>query len=1078
MIRGLIDFALNNRWLVLGASLLLFGWGAISFHNLPVEAYPDVANNYVQVITQWPGRAAEEVEQQVTTPIEIQMAGIPHMSHLRSTSLAGLSSVTMVFDDDSVNKDNRDQVFQRLGQVVLPAGLQPQMGTDWSPVGQIYWYTLRSTNPAYDSMELKSLQDWKLEKEFKSVPGVVDVATFGGQTREYQIRVDPDKLIAYGLSISQVEQQLANNNQNAGGSFIEQGQQQVNVREVGLFNNVHDIEDTVVKTQAGAAIRVKDIATVEQGAKIRLGQIGKTCRFGATPPPESGASFSASDPCVDHADKPGSKQSIHHEDGKLIDNDDVVEGILLLQKGVDSDGVLESIHQKVDELNNRVLPPGVKIVPFLDRSELLHYTTHTVLHNLTEGIILVVVVLFLFLGNARGAIIVALTIPFALLFAAICLNLLHIPANLLSLGALDFGMVVDGSVVMVENIVRHLSHQRKDTLSPSQQIREASHEVQRPVFFARGMIIAAYLPIFTLQAVEGRLFKPMAWMVSFALLGALIFSLLLAPVLSSLLFPNGATEWENPVMTWLIVRYRQSVTWAIEHRVVVLSLTGAALGLAFFLGFSGAIGSEFLPHLDEGSIWVRGTLAPSVGPTESLRVMNESRLRLSAFPEVYKVVSQTGRPDDGTDTTGFFNTEYFVDLKPKADWRPVFKQNKEELISAMERELDKTPGVQWSFSQPISDNVEEAVSGVKGELAIKIYGDDLKTLETKGDEIVSVMSKVRGVQDLGLFRVIGQPNLNYTVNRVAAARFGINVVDVQDAIQTAVGGNAVSQVLDKEARYDVVVRYLPKYRDTEEAISNIRLLSPSGERVSLAQLTTVTTQDGAEEIYREAGQRYVAIKYSVRDRDLGSTVEEAIKKVDEQVKLPPGYKIDWAGEYESQKRSSRRLMLVLPITIIVIFLLLYTMFHSGKWATLILINVSMAPLGGLLALFLTRTNFSVSSGVGFLALFGVSVQVGVIMLEYINQMRVRGHSIEEAAIEGAVLRLRPIMMTMLVATLGLLPAATSHGIGSDSQRPFAIVIVGGLVGALLISVFLLPTLYVWIARPNDVLPTPETEFEN
>ncbi len=578
MIRGLIDFALNNRWLVLGASLILFAWGGISFHNLPVEAYPDVANNYVQVITQWPGRAAEEVEQQVTTPIEIQMAGIPHMSHLRSTSLAGLSSVTMVFDDDSVNKDNRDQVFQRLGQVVLPAGLQPQMGSDWSPVGQIYWYTLRSTNPAYDSMELKSLQDWKLEKEFKSVPGVVDVSSFGGATREYQIRIDPDKLIAYGLSISQVEQQLANNNQNAGGSFIEQGQQQVNVREVGLFTNVHDIEETVLKTQAGAAIRVKDIATVEQGPKIRLGQIGKTCRGGDTPPAESGASFSATDPCVDHAEKPGAKHAIRHVDGKLIDNDDVVEGILLLQKGVDSDGVLEGIHKKVNELNDHVLPPGVKIIPFLDRSELLHYTTHTVLHNLTEGIILVVVILFLFLGNARGAIIVALTIPFALLFAAICLNLLHIPANLLSLGALDFGMVVDGSVVMVENIVRHLSHQRKDSLSPANQIREASHEVQRPVFFARGMIITAYLPIFTLQAVEGRLFKPMAWMVSFALLGALIFSLLLAPVLSSLLFPNGATEWKNPVMTWLTDRYRLAVRWAVEHRTVTLSFTGVALG--------------------------------------------------------------------------------------------------------------------------------------------------------------------------------------------------------------------------------------------------------------------------------------------------------------------------------------------------------------------------------------------------------------------------------------------------------------------------------------------------------------------
>jgi heavy metal efflux system protein len=1080
MIRGLVDFALNNRWLVLGAAILLFAWGIISFHNLPVEAYPDVANNYVQIITQWPGRAAEEVEQQITIPIEIQMAGIPHMQHLRSTSLAGLSSIMLIFDDDSNNDWNREKALERLGQVTLPNGLQPQIGTDYSPVGQIYWYTLRSTNPAYDNMDLKSLEDWTLEKQFKSVPGVVDVSSFGGMTREYQIRVDPDKLVSYGLSIGQVEQQIANNNINAGGNFIEAGSQQINVREVGLYRNVHDIEETVLKTQAGTALRVKDIATVAQGPKIRLGRLAKMCRFGATPAAESDPTSGPTDPCVEHLDKQGKPIIIQKEDGKLIDNDDVVEGVVLLQKGDDSDQVLEGIHKKVAELNNGILPPGVKIVPFLDRSDLLRYTTHTVLHNLTEGIILVVIILFLFLGNARGAFIVALTIPFALLFASICLDLRHIPANLLSLGALDFGMVVDGAVVMVENIVRHLSHSRdrREMKSPSEQIREAAHEVQRPVFYAIGIIITAYLPIFTLQAVEGRLFKPMAWTVAFALLGALIFSMLIAPVLSSLLFPKGASEWQNPVMTWLTTHYRRSAKWAIEHRFVTLGVAAFALILSGYLGMSGIIGSEFLPHLDEGAIWVRGTLAPSTGPTESVRIMDEARLKLSSFPEVTKVTSQTGRPDDGTDTTGYFNTEYFVDLKPKEEWRSVFKKNKDELIAAMDRELEKTPGVIWNFSQPISDNVEEAVSGVKGELAVKIYGDDLRTLEEKGNQIVSIMGQIKGVQDLGLFRVIGQPNLNYTVNREAAARFGINVADVQDAIQTAVGGNAVTQLLQGEARYDVVIRYLPQYRNTQEAIDNIRLLSPSGERVSLSQLTTVKTEDGAEEVYREGGQRYVAIKYSVRDRDLGSTVEEAIAKVNKQVQLPPGYKIDWAGEYESQKRSSRRLLIVLPITIILIFVILYTMFKSGKWALLILANVSMAPIGGLLALLLTRTNFSVSSGVGFLALFGVSVQTGVIMLEYINQLRARGKSIEDSAIEGAVLRLRPIMMTMLVATLGLLPAATSHGIGSDSQRPFAIVIVGGLIGALVISVFLLPTLYVWIARPQDVLPVPETEFEN
>jgi len=1078
MIRKLVDFSLNNRWMVLGIAVMLFAWGVISFHNLPVEAYPDVANNYVQIITQWPGRAAEEIEQQVTIPLEIQMAGIPHMTHLRSTSLAGISSLSLIFDDDSVNDWNREKVLERLSQVTLPTGIQPQIGTDWSPVGQIYWYTLRSTNPLYDNMDLKSLEDWTIEKQLKSVPGVVDDSSFGGMTREYQVRIDPDKLVSYGLSIGQVEQQLANNNINAGGSFIEQGQQQINIREVGLYRNVHDIEETVLKTQTGTALRVKDIATVAQGPKIRLGQIGKACRFGVLPESDPPSSWGATDPCIDHQDKPGSTKAIHREDGKIVDDGDVVEGIVALQKGDDSEFALAGIHKKVDELNTRILPPGVKIVPFLDRSDLLHYTTHTVLHNLTEGIILVVIILFLFLGNVRGALIVSLTIPFSLLFASICLDLRHIPANLLSLGALDFGMVVDGAVVMVENIVRHLSHQRKDSLTPTEQIREAAHEVQRPVFYAIGIIITAYLPIFTLQAVEGRLFQPMAWTVAFALLGALIFSIIIAPVLASLLFPNGASEWHNPIMEWLTDRYRHAVRWAIEHRGITFSGAGFALFLALFLGLSGVIGSEFLPHLDEGAIWVRGTLAPSTGPTESLRIMNQARIVLSSFPEVTQVVSQTGRPDDGTDVTGFFNTEYFVDLKPKEAWRPAFAKNKEELIGAMDRELEKMPGVIWNFSQPISDNVEEAVSGVKGELAVKIYGDDLKTLEAKGDQIVSIMSKIQGVSDLGLFRVIGQPNLNYTVNRQAAARFGINVADVQDAIQTAVGGNAVSQVLQGEARYDLVLRYLPKYRDTQEAIDNIRLVSPSGERVSLAQLTTVSMEDGAETISREGGQRFVAIKYSVRNRDLGSTVEEAIKKVNDQVKLPPGYKIDWAGEYESQKRSSRRLMLVLPVTILIIFIILYSMFHSGKWAGLILINVSMAPVGGLLALLFTHTNFSVSSGVGFLALFGVSVQTGVIMLEYINQMRVRGHSIEESAIEGAVLRLRPIMMTMLVATLGLLPAATSHGIGSDSQRPFAMVIVGGLIGALCISVFLLPTLYVWIARPDDVLPTPETEFEN
>ena len=1038
--------------------VVIIAWGIFSFRNLPIEAYPDVANNYVQIITQWPGRSAEEIERQVTVPVEIQMAGIPHLTHLRSTTLAGLSSLMLIFDDDSTSDVNREHVLERLSLVSLPANLVPQMGTDWSPVGQIYWFTLESTNPSYDVMEKKALEDWFIEKSFKGVKGVVDVASFGGPTKEYQIRLDPEKLVSYGLSISQVENQIANNNTNGGGSFIEQGSQQINVQSLGLFTSVQDIENTVVKNSNGAAIKIKDIATVAQGPKIRLGQVGKTSKPYAI---------------ID------GKQV--YDDSKIVDNPDTVERIALLQKGSDSDPVLLGIHEEVDNLNNRILPKGVKVVPFLDRSDLVKYTMDTVEHNLTAGVLLVSIILFLFLGNVRGAIIVALTIPFSLLFASICLDLSHIPANLLSLGALDFGMIVDGAVVMIENIVRHLSL-HEGTHTPAQCIREAAHEVQRPVFYTIAIIITAYLPIFTLQAVEGRLFKPMAWTVAFALLGALTFSIIIAPVLASLLFSKGAKEWHNPVMQWLKSRYRVAVRSAIENRYITVGIAAVLFAIAIYLAVGGPIGSEFLPHLDEGAIWVRGTLPPSEGPTASIDFTNKARLVMASFPEVTQVVSQTGRPDDGNDTTGFFNTEYFVDLKRKQQWRPVFHQNKEALIAAMNTELSKFPGVIWNFSQPISDNMEEVVSGVKGELAVKLYGDSLRTLEKTADEVQAQMATVKGIEDLGVFRIIGQPNLNYTVDRDAAARWGINVADVQDAVQTAVGANVLTQVQQGEARFDVTLRYQQQYRDTREAIENVRLLAPSGERVSFAQLTKISTDDGAEEIYREGGQRYIAIKYSVRGRDLGSTVEEAIGKVNRNVKLPAGYHTEWAGEYESQKRADKRMDIVIPITVLVIFLILYTMFRSAKWAMLILVSVIMASIGGPLALFITHTNFSVSSAVGFLALFGVSVQTGVIMLEYINQLRARRKGLEEptrehivgAAIQGAVLRLRPIMMTMLVATLGLLPAALSHAIGSDSQRPFAIVIVGGLLANLVIGVFLLPTLYVWMAREDDILPAVET----
>jgi cobalt-zinc-cadmium resistance protein CzcA len=855
-----------------------------------------------------------------------------------------------------------------------------------------------------------------------------------------------------------VEQQLANNNVNAGGSFVEEGLQQLNVRALGLYRNVQDIENTVLTTSNGAPVRVKDIAVVDWGPRIRLGHMAR-------------------------AD--------HRPDGVIVDEPDVIQGGVLMRKGAEEGPTLEGIHKKVNELNNHILPEGVKVISMLDRSDLLHYTLHTVLHNLGEGMILVTIILLLFLGNVRAALIVAVTIPFSLLFSSIFLNLSHVPANLISLGALDFGMIVDGAVVMVENIVRHLSrgfgsgngngaqqngqsNGRQTRPRPvSAVIREACHEVQRPVFYAIAIIITAYMPIFTLQRVEGRLFRPMAWTVAFALLGAMTFSILIAPVLCAIFFRNGVIEWRNPAMEFLKKRYRNGLKWAVEHRWFTVGVGLASLAVALFLTFSGIIGSEFLPHLDEGAIWARGEMANSIGETEGTRFAQQSRYIFASFPEVTKVVSQSGAPDDGTDTGGFGNTEYFVGLKPKDQWRPIFHQNKEELIAAMDREVEKHPGAFWNFSQPIEDNVDESLTGTKGGLAAKLYGPDLDVLEEKGEEIKDVMASIDGIKDLGIQRDTGQPNIDLTVDRQAAARFGINVADIQDAIQTAVGGNPVSQVLQGEAVYNVVVRYQKPYRDTKEAIQNIRLLSPSGERVSLAQLTKVQVRDDAYDIYREGGSRYVAIRFEVRGRDLGTTVKEAIDKIARNVEIPRGYHLEWSGEYDSEKRAESRLLIILPLTIFLIFIILYSMFRSFKWGLLILANVAMAPIGGLLALLVTGTFFSVSSGVGFLALFGVSVQTGVIMLEYINQLRARGYTVTDAAVEGAVLRLRPIMMTMLVATLGLLPAAMSHAIGSDSQRPFAIVIVGGLMTSLALSIFLLPTLYVWVARDGDKLPEPE-----
>src|ERR1700751_320230 len=680
MIRKAIDFALANPLLVLGGALVLFVWGIISFHSLPIEAYPDVADTYAQVITQWPGHAAEEVEQQITLPLEVELNGVAHLTHLRSVSLMGLSVITIIYDDDIPTFNARREVLDRLQNVTLPAGVTTGIGPDYSPIGQIMFYTLTSTNPKYDVMELKALNDWFVVNQLKSVPNIVDVNPFGGPTREYQIQLDPTKLVSYGLALPQIEQALIANNINAGGGFIERGQQALNVRAVGLMQTTDDIGATVVKVQNGTPVRVRDLGNGVQAPKVRLGQLGKTIR---------------------------------KKDGTIINDDDVVEGIVLLRKGAVAETTLQSLHDKIAQLNGidgkpGLLPVGVKLEPHLDRSELMHHTTHTVLRNLTDGVLLVTLVLFLFLGNVRSALIVAITIPFSLLFAAILLALRHIPANLLSLGALDFGMVVDGSVLMVENILRHTSFgNTKKTFMETISI--AAHEVQRPVFFARVIIIVSYLAIFTLQRVEGRLFSPMAWTVAFALLGALVFDLFIAPVLCNHFFSRELKEWRNPVLEWLNRNYGRALDWCFEHIKFTLGMGLLALAAMLFFALSGIIGSEFLPHLDEGAIWVRGTLAPSTGPSSSIAMAKGVRIMLAGFPEVRQVVSQVGRPDDGSDASGFYNTEFFVDLHPRDEWRSQFHNNKNELIAEFDYELQRFPGVDWNFSQPISDNVEEAV---------------------------------------------------------------------------------------------------------------------------------------------------------------------------------------------------------------------------------------------------------------------------------------------------------------------------------------------------------------------------------
>ncbi len=921
--------------------------------------------------------------------------------------------------------------MERIAAADIPSTVQPTLSPLASATGEIYRYSLTGA----PLMTLKTIEDWTLERTFKSIPGVADVNSFGGLVKQYQVLIDPSRLKAYDVTLKNVSDALTAANANAGGSYIERGSEEYVVRGVGLLRDARDVENVVVTTRSGTPLCVRDVATVRVGYQPRLGKVG--WRLGGT--------------------------------GRDKDVDDAVEGIILLRRGENPDPVLKAINDKVKELNSGQLPPGVRILTFIDRTDLVHVTSHTVEKNLVEGVLLVVFVLFLLLGNVKAATITALTIPFSLLFAFSCMNMVHVPANLISLGAVDFGILVNGAVIMVENIYRRLASRAPDEKTMHCVLR-ATSEVQSEIAFTTVIIIMAYLPLFTMQSVEHKMFAPMAYTLGFALFGSLLMALLIAPILCAMLLRGNLVDRENRVLSLLKTRYRRALRWSLDNPMPVVA-GGAGLLLIAGLVLP-MLGTEFLPHLDEGNLWIRATMPTTISYSESARLIPRLRDVMASFQPVRLIVSQLGRPDDGTDATGFYNAEFLVDLKDRSQWRGF--KSKDELVDRMNDRLSQIPGVSFNFSQNIEDNVEEAVTGVKGELAVKLFGDDLDTLESKAQEIQSVMAAIPGVVDLDTFKETGEPQVQVRVDRAKIARYGINVQDVQDVVETAIGGKAVTQLLDGEKRFDVVTRFSPEARCDVEQIRNITVSTPDDQRIPLAQLADIRTERGAAFIYREANHRFIAIKFGVRGRDIGGVVAEAQRRVNRAVSLPPGYHTEWGGEFESMQRAQARLMLIVPITLLLIFLILFTLFNAVSRALIVMLNVPIAVAGGIIALYLTHFHLSVSACVGFIALFGVAVQNGVIMVSHFEQLRAQGTEMRDAIIEGAGTRMRPVLMTALLASIGLIPAALSTGIGSDLQKPLAIAIIGGLVLDVIAgTLFALPVLYSLMARP--ILDT-ETEL--
>ena len=1026
MINRIIFLSIRHRVSVLIVAFLLLLWGAYSFRQLPIEAYPDVMNTQVIVITQWPGHAAEEIEKQVTIPIEISLYAVPHVSSMRSRSLFGLSAIYLTFEDGVDDYFAREQVSENLSQAAVPTGLQPSMQPMESAAGEVMRYIVTGNVPL---KKLKEIQDWTLNREFLSVPGVVDTAIFGGTTKEYQIQLDRRKLDNYGITVAQVEQAITNSNSNGGGNYIARGSENYVIRGIGLLKDTHDIGQVVVAERSGAPIHVKDIGIVRNSYLPRLGKIG--IKIGNGGP----------------------------------DVDDVAMSTLVMRRYENAGQVLDGIHKKIDQLNSEILPKGVKVVPFIDRTDLIHVTTHTVEHNLLEGVALVVCVLFLFLGNVRTAIIVATTIPFALLWAFSLMNLIHVPANLISLGAIDFGVIVNGTVILVENIFRHL-HSRGDK-SMSATILAAAREVDSELFFTTVIIIAAYIPLFTMQSVEQKIFSPMAYTTALALLGSLLMAMIIAPALCYLFLRGRIVDKERRWLTWLTNRYRKDLATALRHPWVILAIGAAVVIQAGFV--LPLLGTEFLPHLDEGNIYLRASLPQTISFPESAHITAKIRGVVASFQPVDLVQSQIGRPDDAEDVTGYDDSEYLVNLKPYDDWQGY--ANKEALIDAMNKRLSEIPGVTFNFSQNIEDNVEEAITGVKGELALKVFGDDIDVLEQKAAEIQGVLSKVHGIVDLSTFKETGEPQLQIVVNRDKCARYGLNTSDIQDAVQTQIGGQEFTTLLDGEKRFGVRVGLKQDLADNINKIRDVQVDTPDGYRVPLAMVTDIKDTRGASFIYREGGRRYIAIKFGVRDRDIGGAVAEAQKKVAQQVKLPPNYNVVFGGEFESMQRAGARLAIIVPITFLIVCTILYVLFGRVSRTFMVMMNIPIAVSGGIFLLYVLGHHLSVSAAVGFIALFGVAVQNAVIAVAQIDHLCLTGENTFESVIDGATSRLRPILMTAALAAFGLIPAAISTGIGSDVQKPLAVAIIGGMVTDVMIgTLFVLPVLYYLMAERYPAMP--------